>query len=68
MEMYAAVIGVCAVLFSPVLFYLMLGWCIEKMGETPGKPAVRSLTSDRRTDLKQARRALRILIEKRRPA
>jgi len=66
MEMYAAVLGAVAALLSPVLFYLWLQR-LERQLETPVKPAARTVASDRRSELKEARRALRLLIEKRHP-
>jgi hypothetical protein len=65
MEMYAAVLGVLAVLLVPTVFYLWLDRIVGKELETPYGHVARSVAHDRRSELKQARHSLRRLIESR---
>jgi hypothetical protein len=65
MEMHIAVLGVLAVLLSPVFFYLWLDRYVGKELGTTGGNAARSVAHDRLTDLKQSRRLLRLIVNRR---
>lgn len=66
-ETHIAVLVAFAVLLCPVFFYLWFRWYAEKHFGPFGGDATRSDASDRRAELKESRRALRLLIEKRHP-
>jgi hypothetical protein len=65
MEMYIAVFGAVAVLLVPTVFYLWLQRYVQKQLESRGGDAIRSAAYDRRSDLKQSRRLLRLIVNRR---